>query len=292
MTPTEAQEYCSSLTKGSGSNFYYSFLFLPKPKRQAMYTVYAFCHAVDDAVDDPGPGQNPQERLDAWRTELSAAYQGHPTHAVTISLAKHAQQLQIPQKYFEELIAGMEMDLTTTRYQTFDDLALYCYRVASVVGLICLKVFGTTSPRAQEYAIALGKAFQLTNIIRDIGADADRGRIYLPQEELAQFNCPESTLLEKQYTPALVQLLKFQCARARDYYEQAQAIIQNLPTTDRKALTAAEIMRGVYSRILSQIEDSNYKIFGPRISLPSSQRLLLACGIWLRAQFPSGTARP
>jgi phytoene synthase len=292
MTPSEAQDYCSTLTKGSGSNFYYSFLFLPKPKRHAMYTVYAFCHEVDDAVDDPGLGNDPQEQLNSWRAELTAAYQGHPTHAVTISLAEHARRLHIPKEYFEELIAGMEMDLTMTRYPSFDDLSLYCYRVASIVGLICLKVFGTTSPQARDYAIALGKAFQLTNILRDLKPDADRGRIYLPQEELAKFNCDESTILEKRYTPSLLQLLKFQCARARDYYEKAHSIFKNLPASDRKALTPAEIMRAVYSRILDQIEASEYQVFGPRISLPSSQRLLIACGVWLRAQFPLLHSRP
>ena len=286
MTSSEAQEYCSAITKSSGSNFYYSFLFLSKPKRQAMYTVYAFCHAVDDAVDDPGPGNDPQEQLENWRKELNEAYHGHPTHAVTISLSEHARQLDIPQEYFEELISGMEMDLTMTRYQTFEDLSRYCYRVASVVGLICLKIFGTSSPQARDYAIALGKAFQLTNIVRDLKSDAGRGRIYLPLEELAQFHCEESDILETRYTPALRNLLQFQCTRARNFYATAHNILTTLPATDRKALTPAEIMRGVYSRILDHIESSDYQVFGPRISLPPSQRLMIACGIWLRAQFP------
>ena len=232
------------------------------------------------------PALTPREQLTNWRAELAAAYHGRPTHAVTISLAEHAHRLQIPQEYFDELISGMEMDLTTTRYQTFEDLSLYCYRVASVVGLICLKVFGTTSSQATEYAVALGKAFQLTNILRDLKSDADRGRIYLPLEELAQFDCQETDILEKRYTPGLVNLLQFQYARARNLYETAQQIIQSLPRGDRKALTPAEIMRGVYSRILDQVESSGYRVFGPRITIPSSQRLLVACGIWLRAQFP------
>ena len=165
MTPTDAQAYCTTLTKKSGSNFYYSFLFLPKIRRDAMYTVYAFCKEVDNAVDEPPPGSHPQEELARWRR-------------VTISLARHVRELSIPQTYFDELIKGVEMDLTTTRYATFEQLSLYCYRVASVVGLICLHVFGTTSPRAQDYAVNLGMAFQLTNILRDLGNDAERGNVF------------------------------------------------------------------------------------------------------------------
>ena len=146
MTPTEAQTYCTTITKKSGSNFYYSFLFLPKGRRDALYTVYAFCKEVDNAVDEPPAGSHPQEELMRWRRELTAAYDGKPTLPVTISLARHVRELSIPQVYFEQLIKGVEMDLSTTRYATFEQLSLYCYRVASVVGLICLHVFGTTSP--------------------------------------------------------------------------------------------------------------------------------------------------
>ena len=181
MTPAEAHAYCTQKTKESGSNFYYSFFFLPRARREAMYTIYTFCHEVDDAVDHPPPGVDPHNQLAQWRQEIEAVYHGTPRHPVTISLADHVNTLGIPQAYLQELIAGMEMDLTIRRYATFDDLYRYCYRVAAVVGLMCLKVFGTTDSRADEYAVNLGVAFQLTNIMRDIGADAERDRIYVPQ---------------------------------------------------------------------------------------------------------------
>ncbi|MFO0773980.1 MAG: presqualene diphosphate synthase HpnD [Nitrospiraceae bacterium] len=280
----EAQRYCTDLTKRSGSNFYYSFFFLSPDRRSAMYTVYAFCKEVDNAVDEPPPGSNPQAELARWRAELTAAYHGTPTHPVTISLADHARRFGIPQTLCEELIAGVEMDLTITRYQTFDDLYRYCYRVASVVGLICLRIFGTHSPTAEHYAIDLGLAFQLTNILRDLAVDGDNGRIYLPLEDLARFHYTEADLLARRKTPAFDAMMAFQCQRARRYYAQARSALQSLPPADRRALTVAEIMRGVYSRILDRIEGSQYQVFGPRIRLSSAHRLGLAAAIWLRAR--------
>jgi phytoene synthase len=197
MTAAEAQAYCTAYTKKSGSNFYYSFLFLPKASRNAMYTVYAFCKAVDSAVDEPSAGSNPKEELNRWRLELDAAYGGTPDSPIAVSLAHHVKTFSIPKVYFEELIKGVEMDLSNKRYVGFEELSLYCYRVASVVGLICLHIFGATSARAQDYAVALGMAFQLTNILRDVGVDADDGRIYLPLDDLRACNCPEQTLLQK-----------------------------------------------------------------------------------------------
>ncbi|MGH7166706.1 MAG: presqualene diphosphate synthase HpnD [Nitrospiraceae bacterium] len=291
MTLTEAQRYCTHVTKQSGSNFYYSFLFLPRSRREAMYTVYAFCREVDSAVDDAPPGSDPMEQLRRWRAELAAAYQGTPTERVTVSLAEHARRLEIPRDYFEELIKGVEMDLTHRRYATFDDLYRYCYRVASVVGLICLKVFGTRSPLASEYAVNLGLAFQLTNILRDLGTDAERGRIYLPQEDLARFRYPEADLLARRYSPGFDDLMRFECARARDYYRKARVAVEALPAADRRALTVAEIMRGVYTSILDRIEHSGYRVFGPRISLPSPYRLAIAAGVWLRARLPAASSK-
>lgn len=291
MTLSEAQTYCTALTKNSGSNFYYSFLFLPRQRREAMYTVYAFCREVDSAVDDPTAGTDPVTQLNKWRAELSAVYGGSPTHPVAISLADHARRWAIPQEYFEELIAGVEMDLTIFRYATFHDLYRYCYRVASVVGLICLKVFGTRSPLAQEYATKLGLAFQLTNILRDLRTDADRGRIYLPQEDLARFGCSEDDLLKGNYSPAFFELMRFECARAREFYRHARNAVERLPEDDRHALTVAEIMRGVYSRILDRIELSGFRVFGPRISLPPLYRFAIAAGIWIRSLLPSFHAR-
>ncbi|MGB0909194.1 MAG: presqualene diphosphate synthase HpnD [Nitrospirales bacterium] len=283
MSPQEAQAYCKNLTQKSGSNFYYSFLFLPSHRRDLMYTVYAFCREVDNAVDDPPMGSDPLEQLGAWRKEVSSAYEGTPSFPVTISLAHHLKQVDIPQSYFQDLIVGMEMDLTIKRYATFDDLYPYCYRVASVVGLICLKVFGTRSPEAMAYAENLGLAFQLTNILRDVSTDAAQDRIYVPQEDLHRFGYLESDLIARKHTPQFIEFMKFECERARMYYANAQQILQTLPLTDRRTLIVAEIMRGVYSRILDKIEASNYQVFGPRVSLPPLKRLGIATTIWLRS---------
>jgi 15-cis-phytoene synthase len=285
MTTEEAHAYCTAKTKASGSNFYYSFFFLPRFRREAMYTVYTFCHEVDDTVDAPPPGTNPQEQLSQWRQEIKAMYQGTPKHPVTISLAAHVRQLHIPEEYLQELVTGMEMDLTHTRYATFDNLYPYCYRVASIVGLICLKVFGTQDPRAQEYAINLGVAFQLTNILRDVGADADRQRIYLPQEDLARFKYSEQHLLAKTYSAEFLELMKFEASRAHEFYNKAQAVYDTLSRSDRRSLLAAEIMRGVYFKILTRIETSNYTVFASRIRIPPALRILIALKSWLRTSF-------
>lgn len=285
LSPAEAQEICTTYTKESGSNFYYSFLFLPRPRREAMYTIYALCRMVDSAVDDPPPGSKPLEVLATWRHEVSAAYQGRPTLPVTISLAAHLQKFDIPEQLIQELITGVEMDLTINRYATFSDLYPYCYRVASVVGLICLKIFQTQSPKAEDYAVNLGLAFQLTNMLRDVYSDAKENRVYLPQEDFQRFGYSVEALLNKQSSPALVDFMKFECARARAYYQQAHDILQTLPASDQKALVVAEIMRGVYSTILHKIESQNYPVFGPRTRVSSFQRLSIASGIWLRSLF-------
>lgn len=282
MTVDEAQAYCAAYTKKSGSNFYYSFLFLPKASRNAMYTVYAFCKAVDSAVDEPPAGSNPKEVLRQWRAELDAVYGGAPVSPIAVSLAHHVKAFSIPKVYFEELIKGVEMDLLNNRYVTFDELSLYCYRVASVVGLICLHIFGVTSPRAQDYAVALGMAFQLTNILRDVGVDADDNRIYLPLDDLQACNCPERTVLKKIYSPEFKALMKKEAARARHYYEKARSAFTALPPSERRALVVAEIMRAIYNRILGKIERTDYQVFGPRVTLSTPHRLAVAFGVWVR----------
>jgi 15-cis-phytoene synthase len=285
MTPVEAQVFCTAYTRKSGSNFYYSFLFLPTARREAMYTVYAFCKAVDSAVDEPPAGSNPQDELKRWRSELDAVYSGTPTDPIAVSLAHHVKVLGIPKAYFEELIKGVEMDLFRNRYVTFDELSLYCYRVASVVGLICLHIFGVTSPRAQDYAVDLGMAFQLTNILRDVGADAAQGRLYLPLDDLHACKYSETSMLRQTYSPEFRTLMQQESRRARHYYDKAQAAFMALPRRERRALTVAEIMRGIYSRILTKIEQIDFQVFGPRISLSTSHRLAVALGIWLRSRF-------
>ena len=290
-TVTEAHSYCTLKTKESGSNFYYSFLFLPRPRREAMYTVYTLCHELDAAVDHPPPGEDPHSQLARWRREIQAAYDGSPQFPVTVSLADHAGKLDIPQDYFQELIAGMEMDLTIRRYATFGDLYPYCYRVASIVGLICLKVFGTEDPRARDYAVNLGMAFQLTNIIRDVGADADRDRIYVPQEDLVRFCCSEEQLLAKTPSPEFTQLMQFQAARAHDYYRKAQTVHDTLSSADRQSLLSAEIMRAIYFNLLTRIEGTRFAVFSSRIRVPPFRRATLALTAWARRSFQNRISR-
>jgi len=282
MTSSEAQAYCIAITKHSGSNFYYSFFFLPATRRDAMYTVYAFCKEVDSAVDEAPAGSDPKKAISQLRAELAAVYGGAPTHPVAISLAGHVRHLGIPKEFFDELINGVEMDLSTTRYITFGELSRYCYRVACVVGLICLHIFGTRDPRAKDYAVNLGMAFQLTNILRDLGTDADRGRIYLPLEDLTRFGYTEELLLQRRYSAQFSELMAFQCKRAHEFYEKARVILDSLPRADRKALTPAEMMRGVYERILRRIEQADYRVFDSRISVPPVSRLAIAANVWLR----------
>ena len=290
-TITEAHSYCTQKTKDSGSNFYYSFLFLPRPRREAMYTVYTLCHELDAAVDHPHPGVDPCNQLAQWRREIESAYQGVPQYPVTISLADHARKLGIPQDYFQELITGMEMDLTIRRYATFEDLYPYCYRVASIVGLICLKVFGTMEPRARDYAINLGLAFQLTNIIRDVGADAERDRIYVPQEDLARVGCSEEQLLAKTYSPQFIQLMEFQSARAHEYYQKAQTVYDALSSADRQSLLSAEIMRAIYFNLLTRIEKTRFAVFSSRVRVSPFLRLTLALAAWVRRSFQNRVSR-
>ena len=273
-------EYCSQLTRQSRSNFYYAFLFLSKAKRQAIYAVYAFCRSVDDIADGGAPVRQKQVLLDAWRRELDRCYEGKPEHPITINLAQSLQRFPIPKEYFEELIAGVEMDLIHTRYPTFHELYDYCYRVASVVGLMCIEIFGYRNPKTKDYAINLGVALQLTNIMRDLKVDAERGRIYLPQDELARFGYREDDLLQGVYTPAFLELMRFVGSRARHYFHSAR---QLLAKEDRRSLVAAEIMGAIYSRLLAAIEASGYRVFDHTVTLPTSYKLWIALSIWARS---------
>ena len=280
MTPGEAQQYCTALTKRSGSNFYYSFLFLPKTRREAMYAVYAFCREVDSIVDEPTSGSDPRWRLATRRTELAALYHApeQPVASpVMMCLAAHIHRFGIPQTYFDDIIAGVEMDLSVHRYQQFEDLLTYCYRVASAVGLVCLKIFGAVRPESETYAINLGTAFQLTNILRDIKTDAARGRIYLPQEDLKRFHVSEQHILGGIDSPDFRQLMVFQCQRAHEYYRRAA---EALTPTDRSVLLPAEIMRGIYQLILQRIEAADYQVFQERITVSSARRFAVALKVW------------
>jgi phytoene synthase len=268
------------VTRKSRSNFYYSFLFLAKEKREAMYAVYAFCRSVDDIADGQASGAEKRGRLDEWRRELDRCYEGKPGHPISVRLAQSMRCFPIPKELFEELIAGVEMDLTQHRYPTFRDLYEYCYRVAGVVGLMCIEIFGYRNPKAKDYAVNLGVALQLTNIMRDVRVDAERGRIYLPQEELARFGYTEEELLRGAYTPTFVELMRFSAARARRYFQNAREL---LAAEDRRSLVAAEIMGAIYYQLLEAIEASGYRVFDRTITLPTTHKLWIALSVWARS---------
>lgn len=284
------------------TSFYYSFLVLPPRKRRAIIAVWDFCRAVDDAVDEVVPeaewrgGLSEEARLKAtgrlaiWRGELAACYpnadEGADRRAPCTPQGRALQPFihafNLPRGPFEELIAGVAMDLGHARYPTFDALTEYCRRVASMVGLVCVEIFGYRDPRTRSYAVNLGLALQLTNIIRDVATDLRRGRVYLPAEDLARFGVTEEMLRQGRVTPPVRELLRYECARAREYYRRAAA---DLPPGDARSLVAAEIMGGIYFEILRRIERAGYDVFTRRIRVPRPYRALIALRIWTRTIF-------
>ncbi|MSS70867.1 MAG: squalene synthase HpnD [Candidatus Latescibacteria bacterium] len=275
--------YCHSLTRRARTNFYYAFVFLPKPRREAIFAAYAFSRHTDDLVDDRVEGV-PEESLARWRAELEACYEGRPAHPITRRLAETLRQFPIPKQYFCDLIDGVEMDLTMRRYETFEDLYAYCYRVAAVIGLICIEIFGYTNPRARDYAVSLGIALQLTNILRDLGTDAEQDRIYLPRQDLERFGVTEDDLRARRYNDALRGLMAFECGRAREYYARAAAL---LPPEDRARLFSAEIMGRIYYGLLEKIERRRYDVFTRRIALSTPHKFAIALGLWARSRWTS-----
>jgi phytoene synthase len=279
-----AAELVATLTRRSGSNFYYAFLFLPRRKREAMYALYAFCRTVDDAVDQGGGSPGDQRRVLAeWRAELRRAYQGRPTQPIAVRLAEVIRDFPIPREHLEAILDGVEMDIDKRRYASFEELHEYCYRVAAAVGLASIEIFGYSDLRARDYAVNLGIALQLTNIMRDLKTDAERGRIYLPLDELRRFGYAEDDLLRGRYTQAFFELMRFQADRTHAYYRAARAA---LPRVDRRRLAAAEIMGVIYRALLRAIEARRFRVFDRRIRLSTPRRLTLAAGVYLRAQLP------
>ncbi len=276
-------ERCAEITRRSSSNFYYAFMLIPAERRQALYAVYAFCRFVDDIADD-ATVRDPAVLLRRWREELERVYGGEPTRPVSRALADAARRFTIPREYFEEVIAGVEMDLTRKRYQTFDELRLYCYRVASAVGLICIEIFGYTNPGAKVYAEKLGIAFQLTNILRDVREDASRGRIYIPIEDLTRIGVAEEEILGGVYSSNFVRLMEFEANRARDFYREAEAA---LPAEDRSTLLTAEAMRMIYGALLARIVRSNYRVLDRRLSLSAPRKLYLVGRAWASGRLAS-----
>jgi phytoene synthase len=276
MTP---EQYCEDRTKQSGSSFYYSFMFLPKEKRLAITALYAFCREVDDVVDECSDAGVARTTLTWWRMQVADIYDGKPQHPVAQALVPIVRKFNIAQEHLQEIIDGMEMDLDQPRYSDFKSLQLYCYRVASVVGLLAAEIFGYTDRQTQKYAHDLGIAFQLTNIIRDVGEDARRGRIYLPMDELQQFGVTASDILNANETENFQTLMKFQIERAQRYYQQA---IAHLPAVDRKAQQTGLIMAAIYRATLDEVISTGCHVMKERVSLTPMYKLRLAFKAWLK----------
>jgi len=282
-----AEDYarCAEITRRSSSNFYYAFMLLPVERRRALYSVYAFCRFVDDIADDDTITQ-PAEMLARWRDELHNVFAGTPSRPVSRALADNVVRFNIPRRYFDEVIDGVEMDLTRRRYESFDDLSLYCRRVASAVGLICIEIFGYRNPASRVYAEKLGIAFQLTNIIRDVREDAGRGRIYLPLEDLRRFEVTEEELLDGSYSERFRALMAFEARRARDFY---RAAAQALAQEDRPSMLSAEAMRLIYSALLERIARSDYRVFDRRHRLSTPRKLYLVGRAWAGSRLARAT---
>lgn len=272
-------DYCQQKAAQSGSSFYYSFMFLPPERRQAITALYAFCREVDDVVDECHDPSLAQTKLEWWRQETARVYAGTPTHPVGHALKDVIGRFNLPQEQLLEIIDGMAMDLSQTRYLDFKGLQLYCYRVASVVGLLAAEIFGYEDRQTLKYAHDLGLAFQLTNIIRDVGEDARRGRIYLPIEDLQRFGVPAKDILEARYSDAFREMMAFQAQRAEQFYDQAFA---NLPGVDRKAQRPGLVMAAIYRTLLREIAADGFQVLDRRTSLTPLRKVWLAGVTWFR----------
>jgi len=277
-----------NLSQNRKSNFYYSFFILPRPKRDAIETIYAFCRFTDDIVDEGGNEKEKHALLLQWTEELKRSLYGVSRYSLLNSLAAIIHRFHIPIEHFYDLIKGMEMDLKNARYGTFTELEQYCYRAGSTVGLICAEVFGYKNEKTKQYAINLGIALQLTNILRDIKADAKNGRIYLPLEDLRRFQYTEEELLNLTYNDRFIELMKFECKRAHEYFRRAKAC---LAEEDKPLFTAARTMGNIYYLLLLRIERARYNVFSKRIRLSSPLKILIAMALQLRKKFPKNFHR-
>jgi phytoene synthase len=271
-------DYCQQKAAQSGSSFYYSFLFLPAERRRAITALYAFCREVDDVVDEVSEMEVARVKLAWWRTEVANLFAGHPQHPVTKALAPHLARYGIDAARLNEIIDGMEMDLAYHRYPDFDALKLYCRRAAGVVGELSSSIFGFSNPRTLEYADALGTAFQLTNIIRDVGEDARRGRVYLPADELARFSLTPEDILARRGDERFRQMMELQAERADSYYDIAMA---KLPPEERRNQRAGLIMAAIYRTLLTEIRRDGFRVLDQRIALTPLRKLWIAWKTWV-----------
>lgn len=276
-------DYCQQKVAESGTSFYYAFLFLPPEKRQAIHALYAFCREVDDVVDECEDPAIAVAKLSWWRKEValldSLPGGPQPTHPVMIALKEVRQRFDLPLEYFIEIIDGMAMDLEYSRYPDFKSLSLYCYRVAGVVGLLSAGIFGVTDRKTLRYATELGTALQLTNIIRDVGEDARRGRIYIPVDELQQFNVPAADIMNARETPEFKALMAFQAERAQGYYTSA---LDTLPKADQPAQRPGLIMAAVYRTLLDEITKDGFQVLKQKTALPPLRKLWIALKTWFK----------
>jgi phytoene synthase len=271
----------TAITRSSNTSFYYSFTLLPKQKREAIHAVYAFCRYTDDLVDETPDEQKSVVLLRKWRLELGRALKGTSSYAILNQLSATATRFKIPVHYFYDLIRGVEMDLSKKRYDTFAELKEYCYLVASTVGLMCREIFGYRTESTRDYAINLGIALQLTNILRDVRDDAAKGRIYLPREDLLRFGVTEEDILEGRHTPAFTELMKFECDRASAFFDDARAALKD---EDKHYFFAARVMWSIYAHILQRIKRSGYRVLEERISIPTYLKVLITLRYWLSHQ--------
>jgi phytoene synthase len=283
-------EESRTITRKSASNLALAFVLLPRAKRDGMSTLYAFCREVDDVADDEtSPVERRRDQLASWREDVKRACSNEtPRFEVNRELQAVIKQYHLPFEYFDELIRGVEMDLDIKRYDSYDQLELYCYRVASVVGLLSIEIFGYQNAGCGDYAIYLGKALQMTNILRDVRSDAERGRIYLPLSELRRFNVAPEEILRLEYSQRFLELAASVAQRARHFYRMAK---DTLPPPDRRSMVAAELMGTVYWRLLHKLERQRFDVFGPeKTRLNKGQKLLLILRTWFR--FASGAVAP
>jgi phytoene synthase len=268
------------IAKTSRSSFYYAFNLLPEEKRDAMNTVYAFCRKTDDIIDEGNESYELKyDKLHKWRVELEKAFIGHSDYTLLNKLGRTIHKFNIPYEPFFELLKGMEMDLQNNRYLTFDDLRLYCYRVASTVGLMCIEIFGYKHKSAKEFAINLGIALQLTNILRDIKKDSLKGRIYLPQEDLQKFSYGEEDIFNQKYDDRFTALMKYEVERAEKFFDIAT---ENLNLDDKKAMFAARAMQHIYKRLLEKIIEAEYNIYKKNIRVNSFEKVGISLGVWAK----------
>jgi phytoene synthase len=276
MTP---REYCQQKAAQSGSSFYYSFLFLPEDRRQAITALYAFCREVDDVVDECSDADVARAKLAWWRQEIAGIYHGQPQHPVARALTEVIGRFGLQEPYLQEIIDGMEMDLDHNRYPDFESLKLYCHRVAGVVGVLSAGIFGYQDKNTLQYASDLGTAFQLTNIIRDVGEDARRNRIYLPLDELERHGVSAADIVHARETDQFKRLMEFQIERALDFYHRAFA---HLPAVDRRPQRAGIVMAAIYRALLDEIRADGCRVLTRRTSLTPVRKLWIAWKTWIR----------